>query len=302
MDLGTAAAVGAAIGAITPTGARRDFTPRDLFGRGRTHGTRSHSRKVSNRVRKKAKTAKEFFKHERSMYAAPAGFDTCKRDETVDPTSSDSDTGGILVMGTQSMRVREVTSLTKSGFINSRERDSVFLSGVRVNFHVVFRHDGIDVAQLNWALVSPKNSSTMTSADTNMFRDYGPARGWNASAANKSGLQWCTAKVNLDDYLIFGKGKVTLNSRTIVQYLDASAGEIYRSANNNNENHFAMVDQYVPIGRTITFNGTACNERVYLIFYGGRPAMAAGNYNDLNNPFDITCQCITYFREPEKIG
>lgn len=298
MDLGTAAAVGAAIGAITPTGARRDYTPRTLFGRPTAPSARS--RKVSSRVRKKHKSAKAFFKHERATYAAPPGYDTCKRDETVSPGSTDSDTGGAIIMGTQSMRVREVTSLTKSGTINSRERDVVFLSGVRVNFHATFRHDGTGIARLNWALVSPKNSSTMTSADTNMFRDYGAARGWNASAANKTGLEWATAKINLDDYIVFAKGGANLNSRTIVQQLDDTTAT-YRAAENNTGNHYMDVDQYVPIGRTVTFNSTACNERIYLIFFGGRPALPANNYNDTASPFDIYCQAITYFREPEKI-
>ena len=288
----TAAAVGAAIAAVTPTGARRDYTPRVLFGRPTPPTGRG--RKVVSKVRKKAKSAKAFFKQQRQEFGAPAGFDTCKRAQTHDPTN-------LITLGTQSMNCYEVTGLTKAGQINSRERDSVFLSGIKIYMNAEFAATNSRTARLNWAVISPKNAATVTSTDTNFFKDYGATRAWNAAATNKTGLSWAMAKINLDEYHVFGQGYCWMGAEGSQPAPSADTANIIPA--NNMLNNEAYTERYVPIGRTITFASTVCNERIYIALWGGMPMADSGvsNYNDTARPFLVRLKTITYFREPEKI-
>lgn len=292
MDPLTAAAVGAAIGAVTPTGGRRDYTPRVLFGRPSQPSARS--KKVSSKRRKVTKSAKAFYKHEREQFGAPAGFDTCKRELTHDPTT-------IISLNAQFMLPYEVTDISKNTTINSRIRDTIFLSGVKVWMNATNISESGLTTILNWALISPKNAATVTSTDTNFFKDYGATRAWNAAATNKTGLSWATAKINLDDFHLFGNGSMTLGSS--VEVPSATDDTTYLTSSNNLMNKECLLEKYIPIGRMVTYASTACNERIYFVIWSGRPSAPAGttSYNDSTNQTEIRLKCVTYFREPEKV-
>jgi len=215
----------------------------------------------------------------RRDFALPRNYATAK--------TTVSKAAAILNKGNQFLNATTCISITRGTAIDQRLRDSVVVSGVRIQFAA--RNLNKYNLFLNWAVISSKGEEAVSSSTNDFFRDYNDDRSWNSGSAAKTGQEWSNAAINLDKYRVHRRGKFLLGKEP--------GGTAVEST--ENKESMKEMDIYIKLGRTVTFDdgGTIPFEQLYFVFWGASPLDMAGNNTGAG--FTETTKIIVYFREPK---
>lgn len=177
-------------------------------------------------------------------------------------------------------------NITQGDSIFQRERQLIMIKGIKLSLFVQSL-DINNVTNLRWALISPKGGTQSTSINLNT--DF--YQGSNASryvdfdqVAN--GLHHMTYAINRDKYTIFAQGKKTLAANALAN----NAGDT---------SSFFQLEQYIPIGETVEYNGSASfqsNNPIYLVYWLQSPLR--NNIAPVPNQYKNSVHSIVYFLEP----
>lgn len=274
-----AAALGALVGAMMPT--KRAYARRRL--RGRAMSTRTRRAALRYRPRGRRMSKRQWQAKARRSVAHPKNYSTSKTTESVLPDLTSS----LL----QRLRPTALITINRGNEINERQRDTVFISGIRLDLN--FRNLEEDRVFINWAVVHPKQDQLIGQTQTDFFRDYTSSRTWDAGSAAKTGLSWSNAAINTDEYVILKRGKFLL--------IPNPTATVNQAVGYNSKDIQKELTCYVKIGRNFTFQdtpSTAPNDQIYFVCWGANPDQNAGNNVGVNG-FTYRIRSIVYFREPK---
>lgn len=177
--------------------------------------------------------------------------------------------------------------IAKGTGIDQRLRDTVVVSGVRIQF--AWRNIDASSKFINWAVVHPKDEASISASQVDFFRDYGNNRAWNANAVSKTGLEWSHAALNPDKLDILRRGKFMIGGNTGTMSSSPLKDDIKE------------VDFYVKLGRSFMFDteasGTEPYENIYFVYWQADPLASTGG--NLGDGTVTSGKVITYFREPK---
>lgn len=282
MPLWAPAALGAALGYRMASGPYKTKTLRGTRARLRVRG-RANYRMASMKRRR----TKNWKAAARRQVGLPRGFSTSKTTETIFPVN--------VTVPKKSIWLANPIRIAKGALLNQRLRDTVVVSGIKLNIHVMNRQITAGNLVCNWAMVVPRANKSLTAPPgfgniTNFFRDYGEERAWDTNSINKTGVSWADAKINLDDFVVLTRGKFELSS------VSSTGNPLLEAYNRGNpEKH---VSRWIKLGRSITFDGDAIDpdEQIRFVFW-------CTNRNDNTQlggeGCDLRVRAICYFREPK---
>jgi len=270
-----APAIAAALGGYAAS--RSGKYTRKLRGTRRRYATKS--RYLATRRRPRRMTRGKARLAARRAFALPRNYATAKT-TVVKPAN-------VIAKTNQFLNATACIQIFQGPGINERLRDSVVLSGVRIQF--ACRNLNKYNAFLNWAVISAKGDEDVSTTSPDFFREYDDSRAWNADATGKTGLEWSHAAINLDKYRVHRRGKFLLGAQPGGTVVEAS----------ENKDSFKEMDIYVKIGRSITFDATASTpfEQIYFVFWMASPLDGAGR--GLGDGFSETTKIVNYYREPK---
>lgn len=232
------------------------------------------------RRRRIPKRARWLAKQRRSV-GLPRGYSTSKTTESVVPNS--------ITVGKNFVHIQAVNRINKdagTNDINTRQRDSVIISGIKL----WMRFDNLEVFDLvvNWAIVSPKHSPVLTNVATDFFRDYTADRGWDIDDNTKTGITWANAIINNDEFTVLQKGKFHLAPAQDPQQTEvAHYGATYKNVN-----------RWLKLNRTFTYSSgnDSADDTLYFVTWCAAPKRGA-EYNTAPG-MTYRLKAVTYFREP----
>lgn len=231
-------------------------------------------------MRRRRYGRKKWKRAARREIGQPRNYSTCKTEETQLPNSTD--------VNSQIISARALITLDQGTGINERLRETVYISGIRLDVYV--RHTGTQECVWNWAVVHPKNTQEITLSQADFFRDYGDNRSWDANVSTKSGLTWARAQINSDEFVVMAKGRIRLgpvtNAATNANIGDHPATKLFK--------------RYIKVGRNLTFvHGVTDtpNEQIYFVCWSADPNGGAG-FNTSNAPYSYRLRSVVYFRDP----
>lgn len=195
-----------------------------------------------------------------------------------------------VIYNTRTLRQHDLTTIlqTTSGAINRRERQVIFMRGVRVKF--LSRNLLTRPLIWNWALVLDKQAGN-TVLTENMFRGNDSTRGRNFSTALTS-LDFATEALNGDRFKIFRRGRLTLRGWDMEQ----SASPAFL---NNGGNNWGMVDRYIKLNTKVFYEDTTSGsaiQKISLIFWGDQVQAAAAS-NAVTNAVQTQMETVVYFND-----
>lgn len=252
-----------------------------------TRGTRRmvarRARYVATRYRKKSKrlSKRQWQARARRTVGVPRNYSTAKTAVGYNTTA--------VAKFNQQLHVASCVRISKGTGIDQRLRDTCVVSGVRIMFSV--RNENGFNCFLNWAVIHPKDETTITASTADFYRDYNDDRSWNANAANKNGQEWSYASINTDKFDVLRRGKFLLGAAP-----DA-ASVVVRSNVKDSEKE---MDIYVKLGRSFTFDndmGSEPFENIYFCFWFAGPLQPAGTAT--GDGLTESTKIVTYFREPK---
>lgn len=251
--------------------ARSTLRRAGLMAARRTRGRRNLS--------KKAWQAKA-----RRQVGVPRNYATSKTEKTVFPGD------GTLVLRNAMSATPLLNGINKGTGINQRMRDTIVISGVKMD--VAFQNLDKNRLMVNWAVVHPKQTQTITNAQKGFFRDYTDSRSWDANSATKTGLSWSMANINTDDYVILKRGKFLLTPGTV----DATTPGTWNSKDSEKE-----MSHYLKLGRSFTYDTTSAtpviDDPLYFVTWCSWPSSPAGN--NMGEGMRYKLKAVVYFRDPK---
>jgi len=239
---------------------------------------RRKNRALVYRPRGRRATKKSWKARARRQVALPRNFASSKTTESVLPDLRSQNRN---ILGIQAL-----IFLNRGNEINQRERDSAYISGMKIN--VAYRNLAALRVWVNWAVIFPKDKKIIGITEDDFFRDYTDQRAWNANDPGKTGLSWANASINPDEYVILSRGKFLLapGNTTTSQF------NIKDSDND--------IERYVKIGRTFTWDGPiqAVDQQIFFVTWVASTQDPAG-YN-ANVGMNWRLRNIIYFRDPKQ--
>lgn len=251
------------------------------YGTKRRTPVRSRARYIATRARPRSKrmSKRRWQAAARRSVALPRNYATGK-------TNVGFETETEVVLN-QALKVASCIRIGKGVNINQRLRDSAIISGVRIQY--AFRNLNSSSGFVNWAVVHPKDETTISDSQVDFFRDYTNSRAWNANATNKNGLEWSYAAINPDKIDILRRGKFMLGGNTGTQSSSPVKDDVKE------------IDLYVKLGRSFTWDteelGQEPYENIYFVWWFAIPNDASGR--NLGDGVQTNGKIITYFREPK---
>lgn len=174
--------------------------------------------------------------------------------------------------------------------LNYRDRDVIYLSGVKLCFTFENQAATDDVLYFNICFLSAKNMSTIS--DIDFFRNAsGTARSKNFDSADLSSHDRHCMPVNADNYLVHWHQRFMIHS-------SVAAGSPLSS-------RFVKIHRYIPINRQIRFDneiGSSSETQFRVAFWAGR--VGDGQIpSQVPTPLLLLGEhaCVAYFREPEAV-
>lgn len=169
--------------------------------------------------------------------------------------------------------------------INDRERQVIFVSGVKINF---FARNNISKPLFcNWALIQMKHTAaapTITDVGAEMFRGTGTTRAVNFGSISDA-YHKHTYTLNSEKYDVHMQGRFTLNPYAAEDF--GASDDVWKS-----------VEHYVPIGRKLYYDGllsTDCtNPLLFITWCNAWDVQTAAAATD---QWDTRFHSVVYFKE-----
>lgn len=226
-------------------------------------------------------TRRRWLAKQRREVGLPKNFSTAKTTESVLPNQVAINRNFVDIQA-----INRINKDTGNNDINTRQRDSVVISGIKL----WLRFDNVSTQDLvvNWAIVSPKHSSFINNLTADFFRDYTASRAWDINSSAKTGLSWANAIINNDEFTVLRKGRFKL-----IPSEDPMAAEVAKSGAS-----YKSFRRWLPLQRTFTYssgNDTA-DDTIYFVTWCAHERDAAG-YNTGGGML-YRLKAVTYFREP----
>lgn len=281
----TAALLGAAAGNFNWRSLTR---PKGIFAPNKLLYRAYKARRAITRYRPRARRLprRKWQAKARRQVAAPRNYSTSKTAETVFPGS-----GTNVLLNAMSV-TPILNGINKGTGINERMRDSIVISGVKIDMAVINNEN--KRLYVNWAIVHPKQDQTITNTQKDFFRDYTDQRSWDANLSTKSGITWANAQINTDDYVILKRGKFLLAPGIRAEATGPTG--YYNIKDCQKE-----ISHWLKLGRQFTFTDDpvpVIHDPIYFVIWCADPMSASGT-NLGDNGIRYKLRCVTYFRDPK---
>lgn len=184
-------------------------------------------------------------------------------------------------------------SLIKSSTdaLDGRSRDIVNFRGVKICFYAKNKKQSGEPIYLNWAIISPKDSSAASLVADDFFRGDGASRAINFSNT----LSWMDTRcmpINTDKYNVLHHRRLVLDG---VWNVDDTVPGTANDTINLGTKGTVFFEKYIPINRQLRFDATAATPttpNVFMVYWYQAP-------DELNTvKMESQYKVVQYFKEP----
>lgn len=179
--------------------------------------------------------------------------------------------------------------LDQGSAINQRERQLVLFKGVQLSIYLKSL-DPTKNANFRWAVIAPKGSFPQSTYTAELNLDFYRGTGTNRYVdfdQVASGLHHLSYPINRDKYTIFAQGKKTLAPLSL-------------SNNQGTTSSFFQLDEYIPLGYKVEYDGTSVNSSknpIFFVYWFQQPDRNA--IAPVANEYEITFSLLPNFLEPQ---
>jgi len=169
--------------------------------------------------------------------------------------------------------------------LNTRERDVIYVSGMKVNVHA-FNTCGVDL-YLNMAIITTKKTATNVGLDL-FTSPGGTSRAANFTNVGLTPFERHTLPINSDEYQVHWHSRVLMCNAAFPTNSNGLAPKLFE------------LFKYVAINRQIRFDGAAAESEtgVYFVHWAGIAGEdAADPIIKTSNAYKLDYSILTYYRD-----